>query len=614
MPAALADYSTTAGVDGLITTALADYSTTAQVNGLVGGIDLSNYYEKTETYSQAEVNSVVSGAIDALNIAQYRTESQISASISDALVPYCTSAEVDSAIAGQSVDLSDYYTKTQSDSRYFVANATGASSETFTLIRDTAAVPRQLRGILPRSPLSFSLLFSGTITELRCDAYSKAEADGRYLSSTGYTSTLDGRYLVTNANPGGAEVFTLIRNASAVPRQLRGILPRAPLGFSNILSGTVTELTCDAWTKTEADGRYATAAAISAIDSRVSALKGSGGLFADIACASVTPSSAVNTLNFTAAGNTTGVDALFTQDVQMPLLRPISAVDDHLRIAAGLSTRMVDNDGTTVQRRGAHESAHQVRLPARHRRRLWARHGASDQRRLGLGRVTTLRVDNRGDLAAQVWRDAVQLILGVAVLHDFALAAEGAPLRNLTVATRAADAANLSPGHPVQVAPDPGELAVRVTVSAIADVLPGQPRHEGAEVEEPRGRILQSPEARLQFLDYLQSSQHQAVALLEAPGPASQDPAVIGANRRSPDHVKVAWGELGKRLPGADVGADGRVGFRVDIKRGDFPPQFREGSSQAGRGMPLAITRIVGLRRALLFCSSKSGYGDARGR
>ena len=34
---------------------------------------------------------------------------------------------------------------------------------------------------------------------------------------------------------------------------------------------------------------------------------------------------------------------------QTPLLRPISAVDDHLRIAAGLvSTRMVDNDGSTA--------------------------------------------------------------------------------------------------------------------------------------------------------------------------------------------------------------------------------------------------------------------------
>ena len=367
--AALADYSTTAGVNGLIATALADYSTTAQVNGLiataVGGIDLSNYYERAETYSQAEVNTVVSGAIDALNITQYRTESQVSTSISDALVPYYTASEVDAAIASNSFNAADYFTRTQSDSRYFPNNANPGNAEVFTLVRDGVSIPRQIRGILPRAPLAWSYLFSGTITELRCDAYSKAEADGRYLSSTGYTGTLDGRYLVTNANAGSSEVFTIIRDPSAVPRQLRGILPRAPLGWSHILSGTVTELTCDAWSKTEADGRYATAAAISAVDSRVTALENSGGVPADISCTSLTASSAVNTLNFTATGNTTEVDALFTQDVQTPLLRPISAVDDHLCIAAGLvSTRMVDNDGSTVLAQFSGAGVH-MRVPTR---------------------------------------------------------------------------------------------------------------------------------------------------------------------------------------------------------------------------------------------------------
>ena len=37
-----------------------------------------------------------------------------------------------------------------------------------------------------------------------------------------------------------------------------GILPRAPLGWSYILSGAITELTCDAWSKSEADGRFYT--------------------------------------------------------------------------------------------------------------------------------------------------------------------------------------------------------------------------------------------------------------------------------------------------------------------------------------------------------------------
>ena len=230
--AALADYSTSAGVNGLIATALADYSTTAQVNGLiataVGGIDLSNYYERAETYSQAETNSVVSRAIDALNITQYRTESQVSTSISDALVPYYTASEVDAAIASNSFNAADYFTRTQSDSRYFPNNANPGNAEVFTLVRDSVSIPRQIRGILPRAPLAWSYLFSGTITELRCDAYSKAEADGRYLSSTGYASTLDGRYLVTNANAGSSEVFTIIRDANAVPRQLRASSPERP--------------------------------------------------------------------------------------------------------------------------------------------------------------------------------------------------------------------------------------------------------------------------------------------------------------------------------------------------------------------------------------------------
>ena len=163
----------------------------AAIATAVGGIDLSNYYERTETYSQAEVNSVVSGAIDALNITQFRTESQVSTAISDALAPYYTASEVDAAIDSNSFNAADYFTRTQSDSRFFPNNANPGNAEVFTLVRDSVSIPRQIRGILPRAPLAWSYLFSGTITELRCDAYSKAEADGRYLSSTGYTTTLD---------------------------------------------------------------------------------------------------------------------------------------------------------------------------------------------------------------------------------------------------------------------------------------------------------------------------------------------------------------------------------------------------------------------------------------
>ena len=60
-------------------------------------------------------------------------------------------------------------------------------------------------------------------------------------------------------------------------RQLRGILPRAPLSWQNILSGTVTELLCDAYSKSESDAKYALQTTVSSLDTRVTALEASGG-------------------------------------------------------------------------------------------------------------------------------------------------------------------------------------------------------------------------------------------------------------------------------------------------------------------------------------------------
>ena len=154
-------------------------------------------YEKTETYTQAE----------ALNITQYRTNSQVSQAISDALAPYYTSTEVDSAMASNSVDLSDYYTRSQSDSRYFLQNASPGHTPNrkptvatslrplfptkrqqrqrrhFPLMVITTLTPRMIRAILPRPPLSGALILgnAGTL-ELNCDCYNKSESDGRYYT------------------------------------------------------------------------------------------------------------------------------------------------------------------------------------------------------------------------------------------------------------------------------------------------------------------------------------------------------------------------------------------------------------------------------------------------
>ena len=250
--------------------------------------------------------------------------------------------------------------------------------------------PPQVRGLVPRSPLGSSVLFSGTVLELTCDAYTKSEADGRYVQS-GNLGSLDSRYFPVNGNNGGGGGIFPMVITTLTPRMIRAILPRAPLSGALILGNAGTlELNCDCYSTSESDSRYytkgqsdtayapltvqaeqqANTSAIGALDSRVTALEGSGGVPADISCTSLTASSFVNTLNFTATGNTTGVDALFTQDVQTPLLRPVSAVDNHVRIAAGLvSTRLVDDDGVTALAQFSGLEAH-MQVPTRCDRRL----------------------------------------------------------------------------------------------------------------------------------------------------------------------------------------------------------------------------------------------------
>ena len=42
---------------------------------------------------------------------------------------------------------------------------------------------------------------------------------------------------------------------NVTPPMIKALLPRAPLGVNTTLSDTTLELTCDAYTKAEADGR-----------------------------------------------------------------------------------------------------------------------------------------------------------------------------------------------------------------------------------------------------------------------------------------------------------------------------------------------------------------------
>ena len=87
---------------------------------------------------------MVAAAVDALNIDQYATDTDVSTAISDALVPYYTAAQVDAEIAANGFDASQYWTRTESDSRYFVQTANAGFTS---LIRDNVTPPSRTQEV-----------------------------------------------------------------------------------------------------------------------------------------------------------------------------------------------------------------------------------------------------------------------------------------------------------------------------------------------------------------------------------------------------------------------------------------------------------------------------------
>ena len=144
-------------------------------------MDLSNYY------TQAETQSYVANEL----LAYYpRTEldSQLTATFTQYWTSGRTQSEIDDAIAG-----AGFLTQALADTRYFAVSANGSFES---LVR-TNVTPPQIKALLPRAPLGVNTILSDTTLELTCDAYTKAEVDGRYLLNNNF-APLNARYFPNN--------------------------------------------------------------------------------------------------------------------------------------------------------------------------------------------------------------------------------------------------------------------------------------------------------------------------------------------------------------------------------------------------------------------------------
>jgi len=239
---ALASYSTTTQMTAAIATAIANYYTKAEVDALIANFitasvnNLVNYYLKSETYTQAEVNQLIA----AVQQFTYQSVAELPTASADTmnkiyLVPstnpetknvkdeYITIATTDQGtttysweqIGSTTVDLSGYYTSAQTDAA--INTALAAYSTTTQMQSYVAGVVA-----LYYTKTEVDALIANFITKsvndlvnyyLKSDTYTKAEVQQlidavkqfTYVSvtelPTASADTMNKIYLVPSANP-----------------------------------------------------------------------------------------------------------------------------------------------------------------------------------------------------------------------------------------------------------------------------------------------------------------------------------------------------------------------------------------------------------------------------
>ena len=303
---ALSSYDNSSQVDSKIITALLDFYTRAevdqQITNALGNVDLSNYYTQAETQSYV-----------ANELLGFYPRTELDSLLTATLTQYWTSGrtqtEIDDAVAG----LLDQAT---ADTRYFVRAPGAESGNIFNLVQEQFT-PRIVRNLLLEAPLQGDAILGNLSTlRLRCDSWTKAEADSRFLRSNNL-APLDARYFPNTPGAEGGGIFNLVQTQFTVV--IRNLLCQSPLSCQPILgNGSTLQITCDCWSKGQSDGRYPLVANfnslgttvnsidgrvttletdVGAIDGRVTALENSGGVAptADLTVNSLTATAFVET-------------------------------------------------------------------------------------------------------------------------------------------------------------------------------------------------------------------------------------------------------------------------------------------------------------------------------
>ena len=284
---ALSSYDDSSQVDSKIITALLDFYTRAEVDqaiadAVTGGTDLSAYFTSAETQTYV-ANELLS----------YYPRTELDSLLTATLTQYWTSGrtqtEINDAVAG----LLD---QTAGDARYFVRAPGAESGQVFNLVQEQFT-PRIIRNLLLEAPLTGDAILGNQSTlRLRCDSWTKAEADSRFLR-TNDLGPLDARYFPVAPGAEGGGIYNLIQT-QFTPKIIRNLLCQTPLSAQPILgNGSTLQISCDCWSKGQSDTRYPLIANFNSLGQRVTDLENSPGVdpTADLAVNSLTATSFVET-------------------------------------------------------------------------------------------------------------------------------------------------------------------------------------------------------------------------------------------------------------------------------------------------------------------------------
>ena len=176
----LANYATSSSVTSAISSALSSYDDSSQVDSKIITALL-------DFYTRTEVDQQITNALGNVDLSNYYTQAETQSYVAGELLAYYPRTELDSQLTATFLQ---YWTSSRTQTEIDDAIA-GAGFLTQESLARTNVTPPMIKALLPRAPLLLD-----TTLELTCDAYTKAEADGRYLSSNNF-APLDARNFQT---------------------------------------------------------------------------------------------------------------------------------------------------------------------------------------------------------------------------------------------------------------------------------------------------------------------------------------------------------------------------------------------------------------------------------